>query len=120
MITITLDTETANEFAAALYRAADRAETARAESEAVALDALESIIRNAIDRLTGEPAMPHYISDKPRTRNNRAAYWVIVRNTYGEDRVVYRTNSHDDALCFMQEYCMGAGDYNVRVQDNVI
>jgi hypothetical protein len=50
MITITLDTETANEFAAALYRAADRAETARAESEAVALDALESIIRNAIDR----------------------------------------------------------------------
>jgi hypothetical protein len=64
--------------------------------------------------------MPHDIRKPPRTRNNRAAYWVIVRSTYGEDRVVYRTNSHDDALCFTQEYYMEAGDYSIRIDDNTI
>jgi hypothetical protein len=64
--------------------------------------------------------MHNDISNKSRTRNNRAAYWVVVRSTYSEDRVVYRTNSHDDALCFVQEYYMEAGDYNIRIVDNTI
>jgi hypothetical protein len=34
--------------------------------------------------------------------------------------VVYRTNSHDDALCFTQEYYMEAGDYSIRIDDNTI
>lgn len=36
-----------------------------------------------------------------RTKNGRAPFWVIVKDTYGHDEVVYRTTTEDDARCFM-------------------
>jgi hypothetical protein len=53
-----------------------------------------------------------------RTKNGRAPFWVIVKDTYGHDEVVYRTTTEDDARCFMQEYHLGPGEYNIRIQDN--
>jgi hypothetical protein len=62
MITITIDKELAIEFTGALRRAANDAECAstnrdilarhrdQAEKDCVSIDALENIIRNAIDR----------------------------------------------------------------------
>lgn len=55
---------------------------------------------------------------KIKTYNNRSAFYVMVRDTYGQERVEYRTNSEDDARCFYQELYLGPGDYNKRLVDN--
>jgi len=63
--------------------------------------------------------MPRFVCNNTvRTVRNRAAFHVIVRNTYGHERVEYRTNSEDDARCFYQELHLGAGDYNAFIRDN--
>lgn len=65
--------------------------------------------------------MPRFVCHntlRTRTVRNRSAFHVVVRNTYGTERVVYRTNSEDDARCFYQELHLGAGDYNAFIRDN--
>ena len=65
--------------------------------------------------------MPRFVCSNTvptRTVRNRSAFHVVVRNTYGTERVAFRTNNEDLARCFYQELHLGAGDYNAFIRDN--
>lgn len=54
-----------------------------------------------------------------RTRNNRAPFWVVARDTYGHEDVVYRCISEDAARMFHQRRVEDGRDYTVTIVDNI-
>lgn len=54
-----------------------------------------------------------------RTRNNRAPFWVVARDSYGHEEVVYRCISEDCARVFHQRRVEAGRDYTVTIVDNI-
>ena len=55
-----------------------------------------------------------------RTIKNRTPWWVVARDTYGNERVVYKTRHEDSARVFHQRRVEDGSDYTVSIVCNII
>jgi hypothetical protein len=57
---------------------------------------------------------------KCRTIKNRAPFWVVVRDTYGNEEVILKTSHEDSARVAHQRRVEDGRDYTVSIVDNII
>jgi hypothetical protein len=57
---------------------------------------------------------------KCRTLKNRTPFWVVARDTYGNETVILKTRHEDSARVAKQRRVEEGRDYTVTIVDNII
>jgi hypothetical protein len=55
-----------------------------------------------------------------RTIKNRKPFWVVVRDTYGNETVILKTRHEDSARVAHQRRVEDGRDYTVSIVNNII